>query len=339
MDQLKNTKSETERYQALMEELLTHSAQAVVLLNAEAEIIFCSQTIAALTGYEPGALLGKTAFDFFHLAGLPAAWKQYLNFTKHKENASVSLLQLRNRQGHLIWVDAVVKNLLDVQGINALLVLLKNNCDAGMEERKLVRAVTAARDHERELLAAELHDNVNQIITASILLIDAARLSLSSDELLRLASVNLRSAADEIRKLSYSKVGFDLQEQGLAFAVEALLATISRVCAVTFQITFDEAAVTVLTADQQRHVYRLIQEGVNNIIKHSAATHAEITLTRQEELIFLVIVDNGKGFSKNRQKPGVGLASMTNRVKLLGGHFHVQAPDGQGTTIEIHFPV
>ncbi|HEU4902008.1 MAG TPA: PAS domain-containing protein [Flavisolibacter sp.] len=133
MDQLKNTKSETERYQALVEELLTHSAQAVVLLNAEAEIIFCSQTIAALTGYEPGALLGKTAFDFFHLAGLPAAWKQYLYFTKHKENASVSLLQLRNRQGQLIWVDAVVKNLLDVQGINALTVVLKKSCDAGME--------------------------------------------------------------------------------------------------------------------------------------------------------------------------------------------------------------
>jgi PAS domain S-box-containing protein len=339
MDQLKNMKQETERYQALVEELLTHSAQAVVLLNTEAEIIFCSQTIAALTGYEPGALLGKTVFDFFHLTGFPAAWKQYLYFTKHKETASVSLLQLRNSQGHLIWVDAVVKNLLDVQEVNALLVLLKKNCDAGTEERKLVQAVTAAREQEREWLATELHDNVNQIITATKLLVDAARLTLSPDELLRLASVNLQSAADEIRKLSYSMVGFDLQEEGLAFAVDALLATISRTGAVTFRATFDEAAVAVLTADQQRHVYRLIQEGVNNIIKHAAATHAEIALTRQEELIYLVMADNGKGFSGNSRKPGVGLASMTNRVKLLGGHYHVRAPEGQGTTIEIHFPV
>jgi PAS domain S-box-containing protein len=339
MDQLKNTKPGTEGYQTLVEELLTHSAQAVVLLNAEAEITFCSQTVAALTGYEPGALLGKKAFDFFHLAGLPAAWKQYLYFTKHKANASVSLLQLRNRQGHLIWADAVVRNLLDVQGVNALLVLLKKNCDAGKEERKLVQAVTAARDHERELLAAELHDNVNQIITASKLLVDAARRTLCPDELLRLASVNLQSAVDEIRKLSYSMVGFDLQEQGLAFAVNTLLATISSTGAVTFRTTVDEAAVAVLTAEQQRHVYRLIQEGVNNIIKHAAATHAEITLTRQEDLVYMVIADNGKGFSRNTQKPGVGLASMTNRVKLLGGHFHVRAPEGQGTTIEIHFPV
>lgn len=339
MDQLKNTKPETARYQALVEELLTHSAQAVVLLNAEAEIIFCSQTITVLTGYEPGALLGKTAFDFFQLAGLPAAWKQYLHFTKYKDNASVSLLQLRNRQGQLLWVDAVVRNLLEVEGINALLVLLKKSCDAGTEERKLVQAVTAAREQERELLAAELHDNVNQIITASKLLVDAARLTPFPDELLRLASVNLQSAADEIRKLSYSMVGFDLQEQGLAFAVDAFLATISRVGAVTFRASLDETAMTVLTADQQRHVYRLIQEGVNNIIRHAAATHAEITLTRQGELIYLVLADNGKGFSRTRQKPGVGLASMTNRVKLLRGHFHVRAPEGRGTTIEIHFPV
>ncbi|HEU4902009.1 MAG TPA: sensor histidine kinase [Flavisolibacter sp.] len=202
-----------------------------------------------------------------------------------------------------------------------------------------MQAVTAAREQEREMLAAELHDNVNQIITASKLLVDAARHTPSPDELLRLASVSLQSATDEIRKLSYSMVGFDLQEQGLAFAVDALLATISRAGAITLRSTFDETAVAVLTADQQQHVYRLIQEGVNNIIRHAAATHAEITLTRQEELIYLVIADNGKGFSENSRKPGVGLASMTNRVKLLGGHFHVRAPEGQGTTIEIHFPV
>jgi PAS domain S-box-containing protein len=326
-------------HEALLNEILKRTGHAIVLLNTEAEILFCSQGITALTGFETQELLGKTVFHFFHPADLPAARQQHQFLTEMNANASVSLLQVRNKQGDMIWIDVVVKNLLHVPEINALFVLIRRSSEAETEERKLVQAATEAREAEKEYLAAELHDNINQVITATKLLVDAARNGIEQEELLRLSSANLEAVAEDIRRLSYSMVSYDLRDFGLAVAVRAFIATLNKGSGILFRTELDEKALKALQTDQQLHLYRIIQEGTNNIIRHAGATMAEITLTHKEGLLYLVISDNGRGFSVNRLKPGMGLSSITARVKLLQGHFHVRAPQGTGTTIEIHFPM
>jgi PAS domain S-box-containing protein len=326
-------------HEALLNEVLKRTGHAIVLLNTEAEILFCSQGITALTGFEGQELLGKTVFHFFHQADLPAARQHHRFLTEMDANASVSLLQVRNKQGHMIWIDVVVKNLLHVPEINALFVLIRRSSEAETEERKLVQAATDAREAEKEYLAAELHDNINQVITATKLLVDAARNGIEQEELLRLSSANLEAVAEDIRRLSYSMVSYDLRDFGLAVAVRSFIATLNKGSGILFRTELDEQALEALQTDQQLHLYRIIQEGTNNIIRHAGATTAEITLTQKEGLLYLVISDNGKGFSVNRLKPGMGLSSITARVKLLQGHFYVRAPQGTGTTIEIHFPM
>jgi signal transduction histidine kinase len=171
------------------------------------------------------------------------------------------------------------------------------------------------------------------------MLIDRARRNPNREELLQMSSKNLQLAADEIRKLSYSMVTYDLQEFGLSLAVDALINNISKAGTVNFQTLLDENALDGLTPDLQLQLYRIIQESINNILRHAEATLAEINLTRKDDLLYLTITDNGKGFSMQKLKPGVGLSSITNRVKVIGGHFHLRSPQGKGTTIEIHFSV
>lgn len=332
-------KDELPVYKAILKEVLNRFSQAVVLLNTEAEIIFCTPGVQTITGYTCTELIGKTAFDFFHPFDIPAAKEQHEFLTSLDENASAAVIQIRNSEGHMIWIDAVVHNLLHVPGINALFVLLKRSSDVGAEERKLAQAITKAKEQEREFLATELHDNVNQIVTATKLLIDAAHNHVDKDELLQLSSNNLQLVTDEIRKLSYSMVSYDLQSYGLPFAIDAFISVICKGSEVRFQTTLEEEALGLLTPEQQLQIYRILQESVNNILRHSAASLGEIALLRKDDLIYLTVTDNGKGFSMQRLKPGVGLSSITSRVKILGGHFHVRAPEGKGTTIEIHFPV
>jgi PAS domain S-box len=326
-------------YKALLNELLKCSSHAVVLLNEDAEIIFSSESLESITGYSIDELKGKTAFDFFHPDDLTAAREQHNYLTGLNENTATSVIQIRNKKGEMIWIDVVVKNLLHVPAISALFVLLKKSSDVGTEERKLLKAVTDAKEQERQFLASELHDNINQMIGATKLLVDTARRRANKEELLQLSSAHLQMVTDEIRKLSYSMVSYDLQEFGLKFAVNAFITMMSMGCAVKFHVTMEEEALTFLTVDQQLQVYRIIQEGTNNIIRHAKATDAEITISSLEDLIYLVIKDNGKGFSVTKLKPGIGLSNITNRIKLLRGHFHVRAPKDIGTTIEIHFPV
>lgn len=332
-------KDELPVYKAILEEVLKRFSQAVVLLNTEAEIIYCTQGMQTITGYPCTELIGKTAFDFFHPSDIPAAREQHEYLTNLDENASASLIQIRNSEGHMIWIDVVVHNLLHTPGINALFVLLKKSSDVGAEERKLAQAIIKAKEQEKEFLATELHDNINQIITATKLLIDTAKTHPGKEELLHLSSNNLQLVADEIRKLSYSMVSYDLKSFGLPFAIDAFISVIGKGSLVRFRATLEEEALVLLTSEQQLQIYRILQESINNILRHAEATLGEITLWRKENLIYLTITDNGKGFSMQRLKPGVGLSSITNRVKILGGHFHVRAPEGRGTTIEIHFPV
>lgn len=96
MTNAKKTQHEQNIHQALLNEVLKHSAQAIVLLNTEAEIIFCSQNITSITGYEKEELISKTAFDFFHPTDLPAARSRHQYLVELNENTSASLIQIRN---------------------------------------------------------------------------------------------------------------------------------------------------------------------------------------------------------------------------------------------------
>jgi PAS domain S-box-containing protein len=326
-------------HEALLNELLMQSCQAIVLLDPDGEILFCSQSIHAVSGYEWEELVGRSAFDFFHPSDLDAARRQLDYLTEVSENASASLVQILGKQDEIIWMDVVVKNLFHQPHIHALFCLVKRSMTVDGEETRIIKAVTEAQEQEKEFLALELHDNINQIITAAKLQVEMARQSPCPQEWLQMASSNLQLATDEIRKLSSAKLSFDLGEYGLIWAIETFIATLSRISNVTFELKLDKDAAVVITNDQQLHLYRIIQEGVNNMVRHSGASRAEIILRRTDEFIYLNITDNGKGFSMSQIKSGIGLKSMTNRVKLLKGHFHLRVPGARGTAIEIHFPV
>jgi signal transduction histidine kinase len=219
-----------------------------------------------------------------------------------------------------------------------LVFLRQSSDDKSRYENLITQSIIRAKEEEREFLATELHDNINQIISTSRLLIDAARTGGNREELLRLSSEHLQMATNEIRKLSHSMVSYDLQQFGLQHAVGSFVDTVSKGTGIFFTFLF-EPGIEQLTSEQNLHLYRVIQESVNNIIKHAEASRVLIRISREEKIMTLLIEDNGKGFSFNDIKPGMGMASIRNRVKLLEGHLHITAPKGQGTSIEIHFPM
>jgi PAS domain S-box-containing protein len=324
----------------LLDEVLKQSTQAIVLLNTEAVITYCTGAIEFITGYRSDEVIGKSAFLFFQPMDLPATRLHHEALHKEKQYSASSLVLIRHKNGSLVWVDLLVKNLLHKPAIDGLFAAIKRSSDQNsVEDAKLAKAIVAAKEEEREFIATELHDNINQLITSSKLLVDAAKESENHEEILNLCSKNLKQAAEEIRRLSYSLVSYNLQEFGLLSAVTSFIETITIVNTIHFNVDFAPEAENVLTTEQRLHVYRIIQEGVTNILKHAAATEVLISFFQCEGLVYLTIKDNGLGFSVTKQKAGVGMASIMNRIKFLKGHFHLTAPANQGTTIEIHFPL
>ena len=96
-----------------------------------------------------------------------------------------------------------------------------------------------------------------------------------------------------------------------------------------------------LPPDVQLCLFRIVQEGLNNVVKHSGAREAQVTLSGARDALLLRIADSGRGFdeAETTDRSGLGLASMRERLRLIGGELTVTSRSGQGTTIEARAPL
>jgi len=210
-------------------------------------------------------------------------------------------------------------------------------------QRAITEATIRGQEKEREQLGVELHDNINQILATSRLYLDHA-LSMSPvrEELVAKSREFIAGAIEEIRRLSKKLLPPTLEDLGLIPTLNELMETIS----VTglFQIEkqwegFDEH---ILQKDQKLTIYRILQEQMNNIIKHAGAKHVIVSLRLVQEtnnkVVELAIRDDGKGFELSKKRTGVGLRNITSRAELFGGTVSVQSEPGKGCEIKVLFP-
>ncbi len=215
--------------------------------------------------------------------------------------------------------------------------------------RNLSQMLIQAQEHERKKLSYELHDSIAQNLSS---------LKIGCDMLLKDPSVispELKEKAAKLSKLSEQinisvrNLAYDLQppgleELGVVRALEMYCEDFSENRGV--KVDFHSAGVHMLTLDFHTsiHLYRLVQEGLNNISKHAATDRGKIMLLGAFPNIILRIEDEGKGFDITEQerllgyKKGIGLQSMKERVNLLGGQITIKSGPMQGTKILIIIP-
>ena len=215
--------------------------------------------------------------------------------------------------------------------------------------RDLSQQLLKAHEDERQMIARELHDSVAQdlsllkIVFKNLFDDRTNELSKTRENANKLFSI-IDRAISSVRNLSY-----DLRPPGLRDL--GLLRTLSTYCEEFAQendldVDFQSAGLKKMTFDSfvQINVYRLVQEGLNNIRKHAEAKRVSVKLVGVSPNIILRIEDDGKGFdmqtrerSINREKR-LGLRSMKERVNLLQGQMAIESQPGKGTKISIKFP-
>jgi signal transduction histidine kinase len=206
--------------------------------------------------------------------------------------------------------------------------------------RDALRRVVAAQELERRRLARVLHDETGQAL-ASILLglrglerhSDPAEAHAAIEQLRELAVETLR----DVRQLAVDLHPKALDDFGLVAALERLIETWGAQAGI--EVVFaarlgdDEVSEDASTA-----IYRIVQEALTNVVKHAAARHVSILLTRKNERIVAVIEDDGQGFDPGRESEGSGIQSMRERVELLGGRLGIESSAGSGTTLVVEVP-
>ncbi len=210
--------------------------------------------------------------------------------------------------------------------------------DKIIKQKEITEAVVTAQERERSEIGRELHDNVNQLLGATRLYIDMARRdNVNRDSLLSSSSTYTLQAIDEIRKLSKTLITPLIKEIGLTDTIKDLADDIMRVHPVKIEIFIQDFTEEILDEKFKLNLYRIVQEQLNNILKHSKADNVSMSFLQNQDEISLLISDDGIGFDPSTRKTGVGITNIKSRVELYKGTVVILSEPGHGCTLSAKF--
>lgn len=203
-------------------------------------------------------------------------------------------------------------------------------------QKELAQAAIQVQEAERQQLGEELHDNVNQLLATTKLYLEHALSHPDAvPDFVNKANANISAIIEEIRKLSRSLTPPGLADPGLLHAVNELLSDVESAGSLKLSLRTEGIAEDDLSRDKKLAIYRIIQEQMNNILKHASAENVKISLERVDDELVLKISDDGVGFDPDVLRFGVGLRNIRNRAELYGGQMELHSKPGQGTTVSV----
>jgi len=209
------------------------------------------------------------------------------------------------------------------------------------ERRKqLLAAVLEAQEKERQEIAYELHDNINQILTSCKLLLEQELQIEKPSPYVINTHQYITSAINEIRNLSHRLSPSQLNDLGLEESINVLIERINSYAGMTIDFAFRPAEESA-PVDPALCVslLRIVQEHLNNVIKHSGATETSITVDLSGQTADLEVRDNGKGFDLKETKRGLGINNIYNRAEFHSGQAYFNTSPGEGCTLSICIPL
>jgi two-component system sensor histidine kinase DegS len=333
------------------EELFTNASDAIWVHNLEGDITLANRACEKLTGYPIPELIGKNVLEFLTPETLSIARQVKDKLLRGeamehryeqrliKKDGSEAIVQLATR---LIISDGKPQS-------------FQNMARDITEQRKLqdnlqfyCRQVLQAQEEERKRLARELHDDTSQQILLLTHRVD--NIASKAEHHLTKELRNELEQLYELSKQTYQGVKRYAQalrpgimdDLGLVAAIKWLAEEINKLSGIEIQVKTDN--IPLLPPETQLVLFRIVQESLNNIHRHSGASEASITVECQGTEIKVTISDNGKGFKLPQQlsefagQGKLGLTGIEERARLIGGELEVSSQIGKGTTIIVKAP-
>ncbi len=223
--------------------------------------------------------------------------------------------------------------------------LEKQRADNLMKNQELatIDAMIAGQEKERKRLAEELHDNLGSSLTTIRLYFDNLKdhfKAKTSLEIYERTDKLLEDTYSTIRGMSHSRHNGVMASKGLIPSLETLARNITASGRLQVDV-YHHGMDRKLENSLELNIFRMLQELLSNVVKHSKATQASINLVGSSDSIHLMVEDDGRGFIRdtNIKKDGMGLNSIETRVEEMDGIFEVDSSAGHGTTISIEIPI
>jgi signal transduction histidine kinase len=202
--------------------------------------------------------------------------------------------------------------------------------------RERAAALLEGQEKERKRIIQDLHDGVGQLLIAVKMRIAMVE---ANDELKVELNTRINELIAEVRRIAYNVMPNAIVDYGLEAALNGLCENVKRYTSLQIEFTYVREDEQELSFEVSIAIFRIVQEGLNNIVKHAAATIVKLNVIHKEDELYFSLEDNGKGMDESKPNIGFGLQSMKERANLLNGSFQIYSPPGEGTSLEVNVPL
>lgn len=209
------------------------------------------------------------------------------------------------------------------------------------KNEEIKTAMFTGQSIERKRVASELHDNVSSLLSAvnmTMQAISGKALSESDQKIYRNVREMIKNAYSEVRNISHNIMPAGLEKDGLMITIQQLLEKINLNKQLSFSLV-SKGMEERLPVQIELNSYSLILELINNIIKHSEASKATISIVQKDAFLNLEVRDNGVGFDIKNSNLGIGLTNMQSRIDALNGSFRYESEKQKGSRFDIKIPL
>lgn len=242
---------------------------------------------------------------------------------------------IRDSAGKATRMMGVIHDISKLQKIERML-----KQEMRMKKKQISDAFVEGKETERSDIGKELHDNINQLLGASMLYLDMARKDIKNGErYLVHSSEYTLTAIDEIRKLTKALTTDTVKQFGLCGAIEHICGDIMETYPIKIHSVLDDSRETLMNQKFKLNIFRIFQEQLNNILKHANATVLRITFTQTVHAVTLSMQDNGIGFDKSQKAEGIGISNIISRAESYKGTADFISEPGKGCELVLHIPL
>lgn len=352
LEQFDGIREDTNRNFAVLEQMVQQGERqraAIATLRHEIQSQYWEPTIEALAwtplerAVNRGTVLARLVKRRQDVVSLATQVEMLIatNFVDERQRAATAGQGFRSSFVWIMLLALLLGLVISGVALTRMNLLERKSLEAESELRRLSGQIRMAQEEERKHLSRELHDEVGQLLTGLRMeLAGLARLGNPSEFALRIESSKrtVERLIGSIRNITLLLRPSMLDDLGLAAALGWLIKENSRTSGIDIRARLDHGADSLPEA-HRTCLYRVVQEALTNVVRHSGARKAEVVVQTETSSVIATIVDDGRGFSPEPAKDrGLGMIGMEERVRELGGAIRVVSSPGRGARVEVHIP-
>jgi PAS domain S-box-containing protein len=306
------------------------------------KFISVNEALIDLFGYSEAEFLEMTIFELFLEDEQKQIRDEASKNLKHS-HSSFEVWRQKTKGGATLYCEISGSDIY-YKGNQQRLVLTLDITEQRKADERAIKAIVEGEERERHRIANELHDGLGQYLSAANMHLNTvySDSEIFPDEIDRPFKTGLQMlehAISETRSISHNLLPKAIQDYGLKMAVESLVNEIQSTQTMSVHL-FQKYDDEIFPGNIQINIFRIIQEALNNALKHSGGSTININLVYSDSELICTVEDDGSGFdTENVTNEGLGLQSMKTRVAAMSGNLDIESKENRGTLITAIVPI